>query len=122
MPSLISWPSARSRTPDPLHGIAQLVTRWAAAFALDPDGITRTTSLGADRMARRLADALPDGDRPLRTAVWTLMRLMLSPRLATLHAEAFVADDTADTTVNLPAHRGESTLDDLDLDTPAPAA
>jgi hypothetical protein len=40
---------------------------------------------------------------------------MLSPRLAALHADAFVADDAADTTVDLAAHRGESTLEDLDL-------
>src|SRR4051794_6656218 len=109
---------------DPLRGIAQIVTRWAAPFALDPDGVTRTTALGADRMARRLADALPDGDAPLRAAVWTLMRPMLSPRLAALHAETFVTRDRAETTVDLTAHRGESTLDDLDLgdDTRAAAA
>jgi hypothetical protein len=28
--------------PDPLRGIAQLVARWGATFALDPDGVTRT--------------------------------------------------------------------------------
>jgi hypothetical protein len=48
--------------PQPLHGIAQLITRWAAAFVIDTDGVTRTTALGSDRMARRLGDALPDGD------------------------------------------------------------
>ena len=41
--------------PDPLRGIAQLTARWAAAFLLDPDGITRTKTLGTDRMARKLA-------------------------------------------------------------------
>jgi hypothetical protein len=74
-------------------------------------------------MARRLADALPDGDGPLRAAVWTLMRPLLSPRLAALHADAFVTDDETQTTVDLAAHRGDSTLDELDLDdTPAATA
>ena len=73
-------------------------------------------------MARRLGDALPDGDRPLRAAVWTLMRPMLSPRLAALNAEAFLEDNATDTTVDLAAHRGESSLDELDLGDDAPVA
>ena len=108
--------------PDPLRGIAQLVARWAAAFVLDPEGVTRTTALGADRMARRLGNALPDGDRPLRAAVWTLMRPLLSPRLATLHAGAFLTHEGVDATVDLAAHRAESTLEDLDLGDEEPAA
>ena len=68
--------------PDPLRGIAQLTASWAAAFALDPDGVTRTKTLGTDRMARKLADALPGGHSPLRAAVWEFLRPMLSPRLA----------------------------------------
>ena len=53
--------------PDPLKGIAQLTARWAAAFVLDPDGITRTKALGSDeRMRRKLTDALPGG--PARCA------------------------------------------------------
>ena len=48
--------------PDPLRGIAQLTARWAAAFVLDPDGVTRTKALGSERMARKLRDALPGGD------------------------------------------------------------
>ena len=47
--------------PDPLRGIAQLTASWAAAFVLDPDGPTRTKTLGTERMARKLADALPGG-------------------------------------------------------------
>ena len=52
------------------------------------------------------------------------MRPLLSPRLAALHTGAFVTDHAPDTTVDLAAHRGQSTLDDLDLndDTPAAAA
>src|SRR3954451_18904879 len=79
---------------DPLHGITRLITRWTAAFVIDPDGMTRTTALGADRMARRLVDALPLGDRNLRRAVWTLVRPTLSPRLAALHAATFIAEHT----------------------------
>lgn len=40
---------------------------------------------------------------------------MLSPRRAAMNADAFVVDSAAETTVDLTAHRGDSTLDDLDL-------
>jgi hypothetical protein len=91
--------------------------------ASSANGVTRTTALGADRMAREPADALPDGDGPLRAAVRTPMRPLLSPRLAALHTDGFVTDDETNTTVDLAAHRGDSTLDDLDLgDTPAAAS
>ena len=102
--------------PDPLRGIAQLAASWAAAFVLDPDGITRTKTLGTERMARKLQDALPGGQNPLRAAVWEFLRPMLSPRLAALHRDAFVFDESLATTVELAAHRAESDLADLDLD------
>jgi len=109
--------------PDPLRGIAQLTASWAAAFALDPDGPTRTKTLGTDRMARKLADALPGGHSPLRTAVWEFLRPMLSPRLAILHRDTFVFEQPLETTVELAAHRGESDLAHLDLgDDTEPAA
>jgi hypothetical protein len=41
---------------------------------------------------------------------------MLSPALASLHRDAFVSDDTVATTVRLADHRGDSNLEDLDLD------
>ena len=107
--------------PDPLRGIAQLTARWAAAFVLDPDGVTRTKTLGTDRMARKLRDALPGGHTPLRAAVWELMRPMLSPALAAMHRDAFVSDEAIDTTVRLAEHRGDSALEDLDLDDTAAA-
>jgi hypothetical protein len=66
-------------------------------------------------MARKLADALPGGHSQLRTAVWELLRPMLSPRLATLHRVAFVFDEQLETTVKLATHRSESDLRDLDL-------
>jgi len=109
--------------PDPLRGIAQLTASWAAAFVLDLDGITRTKTLGTERMARKLADALPGGRSPLRAAVWEFLRPMLSPRLATLHRDTFVFDQPLETTVELAAHRAESDLADLDLgDDTEPAA
>ena len=67
--------------PDPLRGIAQLTARWAAAFVLDPAGVTRTKALGSESMARKLRDALPGGEGALRAAVWEFMRPMLSPAL-----------------------------------------
>jgi hypothetical protein len=73
------------------------------------------TAAWRSRMARRLGDALPDDDRQLRAAVWRLMRPMLSPRLVELNAEAFLATDSPETTVDLAGHRGESSLEDLDL-------
>ena len=101
--------------PDPLRGIAQLTASWAAAFMLDPDGVTRTKALGTERMARKLADALPGGANPLRAAVWDFLRPMLSPRLAALHRDTFVFDQPLETTVALAVHRAESDLAELDL-------
>jgi hypothetical protein len=91
------------------------VARCAAAFVLDPDGVTRTKLLGSERMSRKLHDALPGGDEPLRAALWAFVRPMLSPRLAELHRDAFVIDDAEQSSVDLEAHRGDSSLDDLDL-------
>ena len=104
--------------PDPLRGIAQLTARWAAAFVLDPDGITRTKALGTERIARKLRDALPGGDNPLRTAVWEFLRPMLSPTLVALNHDSFIVDESTESTVNLDKHRSASDLQDLDLDDP----
>ena len=102
--------------PDPLRGIAELTARWGAAFMLDPDGVTRTKALGVERMSRKLRDALPGGDNPLRASLWEFMRPMLSPRLIELHRDAFLAQEDDHSTVDLDAHRGDSDLDELDLD------
>ncbi|MDP9259757.1 MAG: hypothetical protein M3Q31_24840, partial [Actinomycetota bacterium] len=102
--------------PDPLRAIAGLVARWSAAFVLDPDGVTRTKALGSERMARKPRDALPGGQHPLRSAVWDFVRPMLSPRLVELHRDAFVIEDGPQSSVDLAAHRGESSLEDLDID------
>ena len=104
--------------PDPLRGVARLTASSAAAFALDPDGVTRTKTLGTDRMTRKLGDALPGGPNPLRAAVWEFLRPMLSPRLDALHRGAFVFDEPLQSTVELDKHRSASNLDDLDLDDP----
>ena len=101
--------------PDPLRGIAKLASRWAAAFVLDPDGITRTKALGTERMARKLTDALPGGDNALRATVWEFVRPMLSPALAAKHRDAFVTDDSVATTVRLTEHRADSAIEDLNL-------
>jgi len=90
---------------------------------LDPDGPTRTKTLGTERTARKLADALPGGHNPLRAAAWEFLRPMLSPRLAALHRDTFVFDQPLETTVELAAHRAESDLADLELpDDTEPAA
>ncbi len=101
--------------PDPLRGIAQLTARFCAAFVIDEGGITKTKALGSDRMTRKLRDALPGGDNPLRDAVWKFMRPLLSPRLAEMHRDAFVSDEFTGTTIDLAAYRGDSDLEDLDL-------
>jgi hypothetical protein len=62
-----------------------------------------------------LHDALPGGENPLRTAIWEFLRPMLSPRLVALNRDAFVTDEHAQSTVDLAAHRRESSLDDRDL-------
>src|SRR6185437_12987133 len=89
--------------------------RWAAAFALDPGGVTRTKALGTERMSRKLRDALPAADEPLRAAVCAFLRPVLSPRLAALHHDAFVRDPGISSTVDLDAHRADSSLDAVDL-------
>ncbi len=102
--------------PDPLRGIVQLTARLGAAFTLDPDGVTRTKTLGSERMARKLRDALPGGESALRASVWELMRPMLSPALVALSRDAFVIQNEFDTTVDLAGRQAASSLDDLDLD------
>jgi hypothetical protein len=101
--------------PDPLRGIAQLTTRWAAAFVLDRGGVTRTKALGSESMARKLRDALPGGEGALCAAVWEFMRPMLSPALAALNRDAFVIDQSVETTVDLDGHRAPSDLEELAL-------
>ena len=77
--------------------------------------MTRTKALGRERIARKLPDALPGGENPLRTAVWQLMRPMLSPNLAQLNRDAFVLDQPQHSTVRLDEHHRDSDLDELDL-------
>ena len=67
-------------------------------------------------MARKLRDALPGGEQPLRAALWAFMRPILSPRLVELNKDAFVFDRGIESNVDLAAHRADSDLDDLDLD------
>ena len=57
-----------------------------------------------------------DAIEPLHAAVWAFLRPMLSPRLAELHRDAFIVDDAVASTVDFEAHRGDSSLDDLDLE------
>jgi hypothetical protein len=66
-------------------------------------------------MARKLRDALPGGEQPLRAALWTFMRPILSPRLVELNKDAFVFDAGIESSVDLKAHRADSELDELDL-------
>jgi hypothetical protein len=101
--------------PDPLRGIAQLASRLGAAFVLDPAAVTRTKALGSERMARKLRDALPGGEGALRAAVWEFMRPMLSPALVALNRDAFVIDQSVETSVDLDGHRAPSDLDELAL-------
>jgi DNA helicase-2/ATP-dependent DNA helicase PcrA len=74
---------------------------WSTAVRIA--GITATVS------------SMACGDTPLRAAIWEFIRPMLSPTLVALNREAFLLDDTAQTTVELAAHRGTSALDDIDL-------
>jgi hypothetical protein len=63
-------------------------------------------------MERKLREALPGGER----AVWEFVRPMLSPALVTLNGDAFVLDESAETTVDLEGHSAPSDLDELALD------
>ena len=101
--------------PDPLRGMAQLTASWAAAFVLDEGGITRTKTLGTERMARKLADALTRRTQPAtRRRVGVSAADALPPPTA-VHRDTFVSDKPLETTVELTAHRAESDLADLDL-------
>jgi hypothetical protein len=70
-------------------------------------------------MARKLGDALPGGEGALRAAVWEFVRPMLSPALVALNRDAFVVNESAETTVDLDGHRAASDLDELGLDAEA---
>jgi hypothetical protein len=107
--------NARSPIPTRSEAIAQVAARWAAAFVLDPAGVTRTKALGSERMERKLRDALPGGESALRAAVWEFMRPMLSPALVALNRDAFVSDQSVETSVDLDGHRAASDLDELNL-------
>jgi hypothetical protein len=108
--------------PDALRGIFRLIARWAAAFVLDPAGVTRTKALGTERMERKVREALPGGDGDLRAAMWEFMRPMLSPALLALNRDAFVIDQSFESTVDLDGHRAASDLDELALDDEPDAA
>jgi hypothetical protein len=79
-------------------------------------------TLGSERIARRLRDALPGGDESLRGAVWTFLRRILSPRLTALNRDGFVPDAGIESTVDLAAHRADADLDELDLGDDSPEA
>lgn len=73
--------------PDPLRGIAQLVTRIAASVFLDPGGAITDGPLDADRMTRQTREVSVVADR----ALWELMRPMLSPAVIALHRDTYSA-------------------------------
>ena len=100
---------------DPVRGMLQLVARWSAAFLLDRNGVPAHTALGSARVAGKLQRALPDGRDELRDAVWALMRPMLSPHLAQVNHDEFVAPDDLAPTIDLAAHRADSDLADINL-------
>jgi hypothetical protein len=60
--------------PDPLRGIAHLVARFAAAFALDPPASRAPRRSAPNAWPRKLHAALPGGEHPLRAAVWEFLR------------------------------------------------
>ena len=68
------------------------------------------------------SDALPASDHPLRAAVWTFLRLVLSPRLTELNRGAFVHDTGIETTVDLDAYRADADLGELDIGDDSPQA
>jgi hypothetical protein len=72
----------------------------------DPAGVTRTETLGSERMARKFRDAaLRGGDGQLRAAVWDLARPMLSPPVVALNRDVFFTESCMETTVDVDGHR-----------------
>lgn len=106
---------------DPLRGIAQLVSRLAIGFVLDPLGVSVTKALGRQRMESHLREALPGGDHPGRRALWELVRPALSPLLVDMHRASFMSE-TPPSTADLDARRASSDLADVDLGDEALAA
>ncbi|MBV9197988.1 MAG: hypothetical protein JO168_27980 [Solirubrobacterales bacterium] len=82
--------------------------------------MTRTKALGGERMARKLQDALPGGENPLRAAVWEFIRPILPPTLVELNRDAFLPDPTPETSVDPDQHRGDSSLEDINLGAEVP--
>ena len=56
-------------------------------------------------MARKLQDALPGGENPLRAAVWEFIRPILPPTLVELNRDAFLPDPDTRTSVDPDQHR-----------------
>jgi hypothetical protein len=62
---------------------------------------------------RKLRDALPGGEQPLRAPSWAFRRPLLSPRLVELNKDASSPTASSPASTSTPA--GDSGLDELDL-------
>jgi hypothetical protein len=102
--------------PDPLRGIAQLTARLGAAFTLDPAGVTRSTALGTERIARKLRDALPAATARCATPCGNSCARCSRPNSQRSTTTRSCSTTTHATSVALATHRAASSLDDLDLD------
>jgi hypothetical protein len=108
----------RSRTP----------TRSAASRSSPPaeqphSCCSPTPSPAPKRSAQNEPPASSPTHSPAGTArsappVWEFLRPMLSPTLAALNRDAFIADHSVETTVDLDRHRSASNLDEIELDNP----
>ena len=71
-----------------------------------------------DPLIRRARPSRATPEGALRAAVCEFMRSMLSRGVVALNRDAFVLNESADTTVDLDGHRASSGLDGLELDEP----
>ncbi len=94
-------------------GIAHLSARLADAFVINPDGVIRTKALEPSAWPASCVTRWP-AEGAADTTGWELLLSRFSPPRGPAH-DAFVADQHAASTVDLRAHRGESTLEDVDL-------
>ncbi|MTD47186.1 hypothetical protein GKE82_23575 [Conexibacter sp. W3-3-2] len=99
--------------PDALRGLTTLTMRLASAFVLDPDGVTRTKTLGSERISRKLAEIAPGGPGDIREAIWQLMRPLMGPHNVQAVRDEFVFTDEEHFTAGQPDSDEDIDISDI---------
>jgi hypothetical protein len=103
--------------PAPLRGIVARWSRAAPRLRARPGRRHPHQVLGGECMSRRLHEGAPRRRGAAAGGACERPCGRCSHRAAAeLHRDAFVIDDAERSTVDLAGHRGDRSLDDLDLD------